>query len=156
MKRVSVLFFALFMAVFTAVPTTANEAAKVPEVEKWQEIHFVQDSNNDPDDKGAIYIRWFKDPDRADYAGMVVYQKAQPADVPFIKAWNFKSVSPNGEYDFTETLVALFLNDGSWFVGSEGERLKVHREYNDERETVSIEYRFDGQHSSVFKKINLQ
>lgn len=152
-SRFSVLLLAV--SIFVAMPAAAINTFTIPDIQIWQEIHFGQGSNNDSKDERAIYIRWYQEPNRADYKGMIAYHKTSVGDIPFIKAWNFRNASNSG-YDFTETFVALLLDDGSWCVGDKSERLKAHREYNDKGKTTSVEYRFDGQHSSVSKKINLQ
>lgn len=130
----------------------------VPVIENWKEIVYSPDSNNDPKDRGQIFIRWFEDPRGNEYEGMVLYRQlsgiAYPT--PLVKAWNFKTMIQDGPYDWSEVRVALWLEDGGvWFVGNPGERLKISRQYQDDK-TISITYTFNGANSSISKIVPLE
>jgi len=154
------LIFGLIVQVFATFllfGSADSKTADVPYVENWKEIiYFSEDSNNDKNDQGKVFIRWFEDPRGNGYSGMVLYQRIneESGPVPIVKSWNFKEIN-NGGYDWSNVLVALWLDDKGWFIGDVGERLIVSRKYKDGK-TISITYTFEDKNSSVFKTIYLE
>lgn len=161
MKRVlSVCSLIILMLLLTNCSLSRNieiVSIEIPNIESWKEIVYSEDSNNDKNDRGWIFIRWFQDPRGNGYYGMVLYYKlTNSADpISIVKAWGFRKDS-GGSYDWNETRVALWLEDkGVWFVGDQGERLKVSRQYKDGN-TISVTYTFEGRNHKVSKTVRLE
>jgi hypothetical protein len=142
--------------IFVANCSQRANIVDVPYVETWKEIVYLENSNNSEKDRDQIFIRWFSDPQNIGYEGMVLYYRLTPAADPYpiIKSWNFKKME-NGEYDWSNTRVALGLDDGSWFIGDIGERLEI-KSLQRRGKTISVTYTFLGRNSSVSKTIFLE
>ena len=152
------MVLSLILAGCSLLQGAKADSTEVPYVETWKEIIYNEDSNNDKKDRGQIFIRWFGDPRGNDYHGMVLYHKLSNAadPTPIIKAWGFRRQGGSGEYDWSETRVAMWLEDrGIWFVGDQGERMRTSRQYRDGK-TISVTYTFESRNSSVSKTVLLQ
>lgn len=157
MKKIAVLFSAIFAVMVLSFSATFAQTIEIPNIEQWEETTYPF-GDHDMGHKTKTVVIWHKDPQGNGYEGDVLYYKNSSGKLVMLsKSWNFINYGGGmHDFDWSKTRVALLLENGEWFVGDEGEMLRIKREYNEQNEVIAVTYQFAGSNASVSRTINFQ
>ncbi len=148
-KALDLLLIIGSLIIFSFAYAQAPVATEIPTIEHWSEIPLSERPN--PNQGSPFFIHWYRD--QSGQEGVIMSCPRWPGDdpVPFLKSWGFTGDYPS--YSFKNVHTALLADDGTWIVGTQGERVVISiGETSDDTKTIFV-FTFNREHSSTSRTI---
>lgn len=129
-QRLVLLFITCALLVLPNTTFAKSQKNSIPNIERWE----LAQNSKDPTGvftseffghPTKINFTWYKDPNKGDFYGGVVYHIKQGKKISVVKIWNLKLQPSGKEYVLTDLMAAIALWDGTWIVGDVGEQVSI-------------------------------